>query len=208
MKQKDMKPHDMRMNGYRCFACSLTQAIDFEGFLCPSCDANLDITYDYDAVAKSIESGSFNGSSDIFRFAALLPLQLPRSAFPLRVGGTPLYPVPRLGGLLGMRRLYLKDESLNPSASLKDRASAVTIARALDTGVNVVSVASTGNAGSSLACLAAATGLSAVVFVPASAPVAKLTQMLAFGARVLAVSCRFRRVRLVQPQHRLQRLHP
>jgi threonine synthase len=76
---------------------------------------------------------------------------------------------------------------LNPSASLKDRASAVAIGRALDIGADVVSVASTGNAGSSLACLAAATGLDAVVFVPASAPVAKLTQMLAFGARVLAV---------------------
>ena len=86
-----------------------------------------------------------------------------------------------------MQNLYLKDDTLNPSASLKDRASAVVIGRALDIGAEVVSVASTGNAGSSLACLAAATGLDAVVFVPASAPAAKLTQMLAFGARVLAV---------------------
>jgi len=87
----------------------------------------------------------------------------------------------------GVRELYLKDDTLNPSASLKDRASAVCIARAMDIGAETVSVASTGNAGSSLACLAAAAGLRAVVFVPASAPVAKLTQMLAFGARVLAV---------------------
>lgn len=177
----------MSMNGYRCFACSEMQTADFGGFLCPACGGNLDITYDYAAVANKIGDSFFNGPADIFRFSALLPLQQPRSPFPLRVGGTPLVAAPRLGELLGMRKLFFKDDSLNPSASLKDRASAVSTGRALDTGAKVVSVASTGNAGSSLACLAAATGLSAVVFVPANAPVAKLTQMLAFGARVLAV---------------------
>ena len=177
----------MSMNGYRCFACSATQAADFGGFLCPVCGGNLDITYDYDAVANKIGDGFHNAPHDIFRFAPLLPLRQPRSPFPLRVGGTPLYAAPRLGESVGMRKLFFKDDSLNPSASLKDRASAICIGRALDTDAKVVSVASTGNAGSSLACLAAATGLSAVVFVPASAPVAKLTQMLAFGARVLAV---------------------
>jgi len=177
----------MNMNGYRCIACSATQAADFNGFLCPACGGNLDISYDYAAAANEIDGSFPEGSHDLFRFGALLPVKQPRSPFPLRVGGTPLYPTPRLGELAGLRKLYLKDDTLNPSASLKDRASAVTIARALDIGASVISVASTGNAGSSLACLAAATGLSAVIFVPASAPGAKLTQMLAFGARVLAV---------------------
>ena len=177
----------MNTNGYLCIACSATQAADFDGFLCPACGGNLDITYDYAAAANELGGGFPEGRQDLFRFAALLPLKQPRSPFPLRVGGTPLYPAPRLGELTGVPRLYLKDDTLNPSASFKDRASAVAIARALDIGANVISVASTGNAGSSLACLAAATGLSAVIFVPASAPVAKLTQMLAFGARVLAV---------------------
>ena len=177
----------MNMNGYRCMACSATQAADFDGFLCPACGGNLDITYDYAAAANETGGKFPAGRQDLFRFAALLPLQQPRPPFPLRVGGTPLYPAPRLGKLAGMHRLYLKDETLNPSASFKDRASAVTVARAQDIGAGVISVASTGNAGSSLACLAAATGLSAVIFVPAGAPVAKLTQMLAFGARVLAV---------------------
>jgi len=177
----------MNMNGYRCMACSATQAVDFDGFLCPACGGNLDITYDYAAAAKEMGGEFPEGYPDLFRFSALLPLHQPRSPFPLRVGGTPLYPAPRLGELAGLRKLYLKDETLNPSASLKDRASAVAVARALDIGAGVISVASTGNAGSSLACLTAATGLSAVVFVPASAPAAKLTQMLAFGARVLAV---------------------
>ena len=175
------------MNGYRCFACSTLQSVDFEGFLCPACGGNLDITYDYDAVANKITDGFGKSPHDLFRYSALLPLNQPRSPFPLRVGGTPLYQASRLGKLAGLHNLYLKDDTLNPSASLKDRASAVSIGRALDTGARVVSVASTGNAGSSLACLAVATGLDAVIFVPAAAPVAKLTQMLAFGARVLAV---------------------
>jgi threonine synthase len=177
----------MNMNGYQCIACSLTQTKNFDGFLCPSCGGNLDISYDYAEVAKQIEHNFLQRSHDLFGFAPLLPLKQSRADFPLRVGSTPLYPVRRLGGLQGLNNLYLKDDTLNPSASLKDRASAVAIGRALDIGAGVVSVASTGNAGSSLACLAAATGLDAVVFVPASAPVAKLTQMLAFGARVLAV---------------------
>ena len=177
----------MNMNGYQCIACDIKQGADYGSFLCPECGGNLDICYDYDKAAKNI-GGSFPEEHlDLFRFSELLPLKQPRAPFPLRVGSTPLYAAPRLAELAGMQSVYLKDETGNPSASFKDRASAITIGRALDIGAEVVSVASTGNAGSSLACLAAATGLKAVVFVPESAPVAKLTQALAFGARVLAV---------------------
>ena len=177
----------MGMNGYRCFACATLQAVDFDGFICPVCGSNLDVTYDYAAVANEIGDGFGNAPNDLFRFSALLPLKKPRPVFPLRIGGTPLYQATALGKIAGLQELYLKDDTLNPSASLKDRASVVSIGRAQDIGAAVVSVASTGNAGSSLACLAAATGLKAVIFVPVDAPQAKLTQMLAFGARVLAV---------------------
>lgn len=177
----------MYMNGYRCIACSASQMKDFAGFVCPECGGNLDISYDYPVLAKKLASGFDETVAGIDRFAGLLPLNQPRAAIPLKVGGTPLYHARRLGKDIGLPRLYLKDETLNPSASLKDRASAIAVGRALDVGANVVSVASTGNAGSSLACLAAASGLDAVVFVPADAPRAKLVQMLAFGARVLAV---------------------
>lgn len=178
----------MTMNGYRCFSCSAVQSADYAGYLCPLCGGNLDISYDYDEAAKAIGEGFSQTSFDLFRFAALLPLKQPRRPLPLRIGCTPLYHVRRIAEMGNMPALYLKDETLNPSASLKDRASAVAIGRALDVGARVVAVASTGNAGSSLACLAAATGLASVIFVPATAPKAKLTQMLAFGARVLAVN--------------------
>lgn len=177
----------MNMNGYRCFACSATQAVEFDGFTCPVCGGNLDITYDYAAVEKGLDAGFSNANVGLFNWSALLPLEQPRAPFPLKVGGTPLYRVNGPGILASLQGLYLKDDTLNPSASLKDRASSVCIGRAMDIGAGTISVASTGNAGSSLACLAAATGLDTVIFVPADAPVAKLTQMLAFGACVLAV---------------------
>ena len=177
----------VHMNGYRCFACSAEQAVDYAGFECPSCGGNLEVTYDYAAAAEELASGFGESPRDLFRYQALLPVHKPQSPFPLRIGGTPLYQASRLGRQAGLARLYLKDDSRNPSASLKDRASAVTLCRAMDIGVSVVSVASTGNAGSSLACLCAALGMKAVVFVPESAPAAKLTQLLSYGAQVLAV---------------------
>jgi threonine synthase len=175
------------MNGYRCIACAATQAVDFAGFVCPGCGGNLDITYDYAAIADRLAGGFGDDRTDLFRYAPLLPVREIDPPFPLQVGGTPLYAARRLGETSGLRNLYLKDETVNPSASTKDRAGAVTLRRAMDIGANVVSVASTGNAGSSLACLAAAVGLRAVVFVPEAAPVAKLTQALSFGATVFAV---------------------
>ncbi len=175
------------MNGYRCIACAKTQAIDFAGFVCPCCGGNLDITYDYAAISDKVAGGFSSYRTDLFRYAPLLPVKRTDTPFPLHVGGTPLYAAPRLGELLGLRNLYLKDDTVNPSASTKDRAGAVTLQRAMDIGAEVVSVASTGNAGSSLACLAAALGLRAVVFVPEDAPAAKLTQSLSFGATVFAV---------------------
>jgi threonine synthase len=177
----------MHMNGYRCIACAESQAADFAGFVCPGCGGNLEVTYDYAAIARNVAGGFDSRRTDLFRYAPLLPVKETDAAFPLRVGGTPLYAAPRLGELLGLRNLYLKDDTVNPSASTKDRASAVVLRRAMDIGAEVVSIASTGNAGSSLACLAAALGLRAVVFVPENAPTAKLTQALSFGATVFAV---------------------
>ncbi|MDJ0698736.1 MAG: threonine synthase [Woeseiaceae bacterium] len=170
------------MNGYRCIACNTEQGKDFAGFTCPACGGNLDITYSYAAVGPD-----FGAGDGMFRYESLLPCSDPGSALPLKIGGTPLYRAQRLGESAELDNVWLKDETGNPSASIKDRASAVALLRAAETGADTVAVASTGNAGSSTACLAAAMGLRAVVFVPETAPAAKLAQSLAYGARVLAV---------------------
>ena len=170
------------MKEYCCIACNVTQSADYDGFVCPACGGNLDISYDYGAIDTD-----FGNGDGIFGYAPLLPVRNPDQLFPLVIGGTPLYEAQRLGQSVGLRNLYLKDDTCNPSASIKDRASAIALQRALDVGADTIAVASTGNAGSSTACLAAAMGLRAIVFVPESAPVPKLTQALAYGATVLAV---------------------
>ena len=104
----------MNMNGYSCFACSATQSADFEGFLCPVCGGNLDISYDYDKAASEIDEGFGDASADLFRFAALLPLEKDRPTFPLHVGGTPLYRLRCPDIMGGMKSVYLKDETVNP----------------------------------------------------------------------------------------------
>jgi threonine synthase len=177
----------MYLSGYRCFACTKVQSAGFSGFGCPSCGGNLEVIYDYAAVATEIAKGFDNDKRAMFRYLPLLPLDAPATPFPLQVGGTPLCKATRLGEKVGLNKLYLKDDSRNPSASLKDRATAVALQRAIDSGASVICAASTGNAGSSLACLAAAHGLPTVVFVPETAPAEKLAQTLCYGARVLAV---------------------
>jgi len=117
-----------------------------------------------------------------------LPLASPASLPPLPVGGTPLLPVPRLRAVLHMPHLWVKDDSRNPSGSTKDRASLLVVAKAREYGFDTVACASTGNAASALACLAAAAGLEAVVFVPAAAPQAKLVQIASLGARLVRVA--------------------
>ncbi len=124
---------------------------------------------------------------DIFRYRALLPVSALELGSPLRVGMTPMYEAGRLGGAVGLKHLLLKDDGQNPSASFKDRAGAVALVRAREVGAKVLCGASTGNAGSSMACLAASVGMRCVIFVPEKAPAAKIAQLLIFGAKVLAV---------------------
>jgi threonine synthase len=106
---------------------------------------------------------------------------------PLPVGGTPLLDVPALRDVLDLPHLYVKDDTRNPSGSTKDRASWLVVAKALEYGFETIAAASTGNAATALAAVAASAGSRAVVFVPASAPEAKLVQMLSYGAEVLPV---------------------
>ncbi len=118
---------------------------------------------------------------------AFLPFSDPSAVAPLDVGGTPLLPAPRLREALDLPRLWIKDDTRNPSGSTKDRASLLVVAKAKEYGFDTVATASTGNAAAALAAVGAASGVRAVVFVPASAPEAKLVQLLCYGADVVRV---------------------
>jgi threonine synthase len=118
---------------------------------------------------------------------AFLPISSAEFLPPIPVGNTPLLDVPGLRRALGMPHLWVKDDTRNPSGSTKDRASLLVVAKAREYACKTIAAASTGNAATALACVAASCGVHAVVFVPAATPEAKLVQMLSYGAQVLPV---------------------
>ncbi len=175
------------VSGLRCVHCSTACPLTDTVYTCAACGANLQVEYDYDSIRRSWGRDQLAKDTDrsIWRYAPLYPTATRLETPP--VGWTPLFAAPRLGENLGLRGLFIKDDGRNPSASFKDRASAIALARARDVGRELVTGASTGNAGSSTAVLAAAMGMRARIFIPRTAPRAKVAQLLAFGAEVLAV---------------------
>ena len=179
----------------RCLRCGATYAPGAIEYVC-SCRPNvgsdlgtLDVVYAYADIASATSPKAMAVDQDrsIARFAPLLPIRSRESLPPLAVGNTPLLHARRLGHALGLSHLFVKDDGRNPSASFKDRASAIAVARAQDEQRPVVATASTGNAAAALGALAAAAGQATVIFVPRTAPPAKIAQLLVFGCKVLAV---------------------
>jgi len=157
---------------------------------CPPCGTEgvLDIEFDLGAARRAINPRTLAGRPrDQWRYRELLPLSSGARVAPLHVGWTPIEDARGLADWAGLRGLRLKDEGRNPTASFKDRASGVGVARALGRKARVVACASTGNAASSLAGAAASVGLTSVIFVPDFAPEPKVAQLLVFGARVIRV---------------------
>ncbi len=157
---------------------------------CPRCgpEGVLEIGFDLSRARRGVNRRTLAGRPrDVWRYRELLPVGTDAPVPPLSVGWTPLVDAPRLAGWAGVRTLVLKDEGRNPTASFKDRASVVGVARAMARRARVVACASTGNAASSLAGAAASVGMKAVIFVPQSAPEPKVAQLLIFGARVIRV---------------------
>lgn len=158
---------------------------------CPKCGDQgiLDVLYDYDAIQKKLnrQSLSLNQDYSMFRYRELLPIEGKYCEAMLKIGWTPLYSTNRLHQRLQLKKLYIKDDGQNPSGSLKDRASAIAVLRALEENKSIISCSSTGNAASSLAANAARMGLKTVIFVPKRAPVGKLAQLQIYGAHVIMV---------------------
>jgi len=177
--------------GYRCSKCFREYQPEQATYTCPADGGNLDVVLDYDEIKKSVIPEKLFTSTEfsIWRYLPLLPVKDPGcQGTPLRsVGWTPLYQPKRLFKELGLNALWLKDDGRNPTASFKDRASAIMIARAREINAEVVVTASTGNAGAALAGMAAAANHKAVIFAPKTAPPAKVAQLLVFGARVFLV---------------------
>ncbi len=154
-----------------------------------TCGGILDIIYDYDYIKTQLTKEKLASRRDnsMWRYRELLPVEETTPAPPLRVGWSPLYEAGRLAEQLGIAHLYVKDDGVNPTASLKDRASSMAVAKATEAGAKVIACSSTGNAASSLAGNAAAAGMQTYIFVPSRAPKGKVAQLMTFGATVISV---------------------
>ena len=177
--------------GYKCSLCGTEYLQGQVTYTCPKDGGNLDVILDYESIRKKFQPEDITSrtESSLWRYLPLLPVGEPAGdSTPLHASGwTPVFALPRLAEKLRLKHLWLKDESRNPTASFKDRASAVVVTRARELKSEIVVTASTGNAGAALAGMAAAVGQKAIIFAPKTAPPAKVAQLLVFGAKVILV---------------------
>ena len=174
------------LRGLRCRACRVLQPAD-ERYVCAECYGPIEPEYDLDVFdATTLRDEIERGPLSLWRYAPLLPVAAPRGHF--NVGWTPLLRAPRLGAAIGVSRLFVKDDSRNPSLSFKDRPVALALARALELGLDTLACASTGNLAGAVAAAASRNGLRAVVFVPATTDEDKVAGAAAYGATVVRVS--------------------
>lgn len=188
---------------FECTTCGKKYEHDEVEYLCPVCEKEntpdippkgiLKTLYHYGRIKHLAKSKKLFDKLKSKEYRELLPIRSERSLSWLKVGKTPLYKLsseqfPELAKEGGRSfHLYLKDDSQNPTFSFKDRASELVCAYAKEHGIDTIVAASTGNAGSSLAGICASQKQNAIIFAPASAPKAKLTQILMYGAQLVPV---------------------
>lgn len=175
--------------GYKCNACSYEIDSHSLYYTCSKCSQNLDVVYDYNKIRRAATRGFFKkqNSELLKKYDIYLPIDKKNPVTNLEVGNTPLYRLKAIEKRYGIKRVYGKDETRNPSSSFKDRASLLTIAKALEYKKEVICAASTGNAAASLACLLAGGSLECNIFIPEKAPIAKMVQLVVYGARIFPV---------------------
>jgi len=178
------------VTGLKCVFCGTVYSTRVP-YTCPRCGIAgiLDVEFDYPAIARRLTRRRLaeRAEHSHWRYRELLPIGADAALPALAVGWTPLTAAAPLARHLGVRTLFLKDDGRNATGSLKDRASSVGVVRAREKRRKIIACASTGNAASSCAGMAASMGMRSVIFVPERAPEPKVTQLLIFGATVFRV---------------------
>lgn len=175
---------------FKCINCGAEYPVSPKTYLCPICSQNNDAKHPPMGVLQTVYDCNKLKTTkpDLFSyleaesFLPLLPVNNKQNFSSLRVGKTPMYEFKYED-----KTLFLKDDSQNPTYSYKDRASNLVSAFAKENNITTIATASTGNAGSSLAGICASQGQQAIIFVPANAPKAKLTQIMMYGATLIPV---------------------
>ncbi len=175
----------------KCVICGKEYSPDDVAYICPDHgnEGILDVCYDYDLIGSRISRAQLaeNHDSSIWRYRPLLPIFADADIPPLAIGWTPLYPAPGLATQLGLSHVLVKDDGRMPTASFKDRASAVAVVKAREKKAEIITTASTGNAAAALSGICASMGQDNVIFVPESAPAAKIAQLLVYNSTVMLV---------------------
>ena len=175
----------------KCLICGKEYRPQDVDYVCPDHgnEGILDVQYDYELIGRRVSQGDLLHSTNhtIWRYKPLLPVRTDSPVPPLAVGWTPLYRADRLAADLGLEHVWVKDDGRQPTASFKDRASAIAVVKAREKRAAMITTASTGNAAAALAGLCASVGQPNVIFVPESAPQAKIAQLLVFGSTVMLV---------------------
>lgn len=176
------------VEGLRCRECSRSYEVG-ASHVCEFCFGPLEVVYDEDAIARDVSHATIEaGPRTLWRYAALLP-ELGTEAQRVDLGGgwTPLVRAPRLGEALGLDDLWLKNDTLNPTFSFKDRVVSVALSAARALGFETVGCASTGNLAQSVAAHAARAGMSSYVFIPSDLEEGKVLGAAVYGPTLVAV---------------------
>lgn len=155
-------------------------------FICEECFGPLDVTYDYDGI--ELDKNSFKErEKTLWRYKELLPISDESCIIDLGAGYTTLHKAKRLAKLLGLKELYIKDDTVNPTYSFKDRPASVAVSKALEFGYGAVGCASTGNLAAATAAHAAKAGLPCYILIPENIELNKVVQAATYGADIIAV---------------------
>jgi len=167
----------------QCRECKKEYDSTFK-YICEECFGPLDVKYDFPTVTKETFA---NREHTYWRYAELLPIVDKSNIVSIGAGMTPLLKADKLGKQLGLNKLYIKNDSVNPTFSFKDRPAGVAVSKAKELGLSAVGCASTGNLAAATAAHAAKGGFPCYVFAPSDIEHAKITQALSYGAKYIAV---------------------
>ena len=173
----------MRKIYLQCRECKKEYDSTFK-YICDECFGPLDVHYDFVPLTKDTFT---NREQTYWRYFELLPINDKSNIISISAGMTPLVKAEKLGKKIGLDNLYIKNDSVNPTFSFKDRPAGVAISKAKEFGLSSVGCASTGNLASATAAHAAKAGLPCYVFAPSDIEHAKITQALSYGAQYIAV---------------------
>lgn len=172
--------------GLRCVKCGRTYKTQDRVFACKEDDGRLEVEYDYASLASKINRNLLESRrGGLWKYHELLPIEKKENIVSLGEVQTPLVKCGNLGKVLGLRNLYVKDETKSPTASFKDRPMTVGVSKAVELGFDTTVCASSGNAAAALAAYSARAGLTCYTFVPEMASPGKIAQLNMFGANVV-----------------------